>query len=491
MNVATKAAPAPAKPTGAIAPRVRLRTTDLFFYAIAQIGSSLFFHVPLLILLPFMTNSLAIPAAVAGLVVFLPKIWVVFCDPLMGAWSDRVQHRAGRRRPFVLWGGVATGLSFAVLFNVSPSSSPLLAAVTVCALYLLGSTAYSAFSVPYLAMAPEIAHGPDEVTVITSWRMSFNFVGALLAGLAPLLVQRLGQGRLGYAHMGLLLGAVCVATVLVFYAGTRTPDHLGHQRTSTNFREWLSIFENSRFTLLLATYVVQLLAMGVVQSSFAYFVVYQVGARLGNLTQVAFCLVTGSLLAQPAWVRLSTRWGKRPTYIFATVAIALSEGSYLLVGNGDLWIMYAVSLAVGFSSAGFTLMAWSMLFDVVNDDGAGRGSQRSGAFTGIWSACEKISSAVGVLATGLLLQAVGFRGSTSGFIEQAPGALKAVRLIPGVIPASILLLSLLTLTRVKGRRPAALPPRSARPSDAEPPSPRETEQASARSDEGGSAPRHL
>lgn len=437
------------------APRLALR--DLFSYAVAQIGSSLFFHVPLLILMPFMTNHLALPAALAGAVIFLPKIWVVFCDPLMGTWSDRLRSTAGRRRPFVLWGGIATACSFVMLFSAPSLESPYLTGALVAVLYLVGSTAYSSFSVPYLAMAAEIAPRPVQVTLVTSWRMAFNFGGAFVSGLAPLLVQKLGGGRTGYLGMSICLALVCLASVLLFYAGTRHLPLTQAARAAAPERiQWRAIYRNRQFRVLLQTYCIQLLGIGIVQSAFAYFVIYRLKSDLASLSGVVLVMTLGSLVAQPIWIKLAKRYGKLHTYRIAIVAMMLAEAMFLLPGPGDLGLLYVTCGCVGLASAGYTLMAWSAMYDIVAADALATGIQRAGTYTGIWSACEKVAIAVGVLATGVLLQMFGFHPSKAGFVPQSDLALAAVRFIPGILPAALLALSLLSLSRF--RPPAAALP---------------------------------
>lgn len=440
----------------------RMSIRDLFFYASAQIGSSLFFHVPLLILMPFMTNHLALPAALAGAVIFLPKIWVVFCDPLMGTWSDRVRSAAGRRRPFVLWGGIATAASFVMLFSAPSLDNPYLTGALVAVLYLLGSTAYSSFSVPYLAMAAEIAPRPAMVTLVTSWRMAFNFIGAFVAGMAPLLVQKLGGGRMGYLGMSICLATVCLLTVLVFYAGTRTLTVTQAARAAAPERvQWRTIFRNRPFKVLLQTYCIQLLGIGIIQSAFAYFVIYRLNSDLASLSGVVMVMTAGSLVAQPIWIRLAKRYGKLHTYRIAIIAMMLAEAMFLLPGAGDIGLLYVACGCVGLASAGYTLMAWSSMYDIVAADTLATGVQRAGAYTGVWSACEKVAIAVGVLSTGVLLQLFDFHPSKAGFVPQSALALAAVRFIPGVLPATLLALSLLSLSRFK---PSPEPTRPGTPS---------------------------
>lgn len=434
----------------------KLGLRDLFSYAVAQIGSSLFFHVPLLILMPFMTNHLAMPAALAGAVIFLPKIWVVFCDPLMGTWSDRWRSSAGRRRPFVLWGGIATACSFVMLFSAPSLDNPYLTGALVAALYLVGSTAYSSFSVPYLAMASEIAPRQVDVTLVTSWRMAFNFIGAFVSGLAPLLVQKLGGGRMGYLGMSACLALVCLLSVLLFYAGTRhLPVTQAARAVAPERIQWRAIYQNRPFRVLLQTYCIQLLGIGIIQSAFAYFVIYRLKSDLASLSGVVLVMTLGSLVAQPVWINLAKRYGKLHTYRIAIVAMMCAEAMFLLPGAGDLGMLYIACGCVGLASAGYTLMAWSSMYDIVAADTAATGVQRAGTYTGIWSAAEKVAIALGVLSTGVLLQAFGFHPSKAGFVPQSELALAAVRFVPGVLPAALLALSLLSLSRFKPPAPAA------------------------------------
>ena len=88
-------------------------------FGVGQVGGSVIANTPAMILLFFMTDTLAIPPALAGLAVFIPKLWVIVFDPVMGRISDRTHSRWGRRRPHILWGAIFCGicnLNFAIWF---------------------------------------------------------------------------------------------------------------------------------------------------------------------------------------------------------------------------------------------------------------------------------------------------------------------------------------------------------------------------------------
>ena len=94
-------------------------------YAAGSFGTGVFSTVPTVILLYFCTEILALPAAWATVIVFVPKIWSMIWDPWVGAWSDRTVTRIGRRRPFMIVGTLGMPLAFVAMF--SPPSLDTLA----------------------------------------------------------------------------------------------------------------------------------------------------------------------------------------------------------------------------------------------------------------------------------------------------------------------------------------------------------------------------
>ncbi|GAA3108529.1 hypothetical protein GCM10020001_028240 [Nonomuraea salmonea] len=66
-----------------------------FGYGIGSFCTSTVNAVPGLLLLFYMTNFLAVPAWLAGVVVTAPKIWDLIINPLVGRWSDRTVSRWG------------------------------------------------------------------------------------------------------------------------------------------------------------------------------------------------------------------------------------------------------------------------------------------------------------------------------------------------------------------------------------------------------------
>src|SRR5258708_39871365 len=104
------------RPEPAHGAAMRLSYPRLTGYALGAFGTGVFSTVPTVLLLYFCTETLAMPPALAAAAVFLPKLWAVVWDPMVGIWSDRTRTRIGRRRPFLLAGGAGVSLAFLALF---------------------------------------------------------------------------------------------------------------------------------------------------------------------------------------------------------------------------------------------------------------------------------------------------------------------------------------------------------------------------------------
>src|SRR6478735_1576107 len=122
-------------------------------YGLGSVATGSFGTVPGLLLLPYLTDRLGVPAAAAGVIVFAPKAWDVVLNPIAGRISDRSTHPDGRRRAFLIRAGLLLAAAFALLF-LGPTAPQWLAAGWVAVAYLACATAYSFFQVPYVASRP-------------------------------------------------------------------------------------------------------------------------------------------------------------------------------------------------------------------------------------------------------------------------------------------------------------------------------------------------
>jgi len=425
--------------------RPRLPVSLLLGYGVGSVGTGMFTTVPGLLLLYFMTDTLGIPAGLAGWAVFVPKLWDVLIDPLVGTLSDRTRSRLGRRRPYLLAGGLLLPVFFAALFNVPVFASQRASFLYVAFAFLLAATAFAVFQVPYLAMPAEMTRDYHERTTLMAYRVAFMSAGVLTGGAAaPLLVQAGGGGRPGYALMGVVLGCVCLATLLGAFFATRRAPRLEHVESSLGFGQQLRAAAGNRpFFVLLAGYFLQLAALSCLLSAVPFYAKYVLRGNARTVTLLFACLIVPAMAAMPAWNLLSRRLGKLGSYALSTTAFAAINLSLLAGSPERSHLIYIQVVLLGLAYAGAQLFPFSMLPDTIHADQARSGLRREGAFTGVWTANEKTGMAVGALLAGLLLDFMGFKESVPGqVVSQTAHALVGIRIACAGLPPLLLLLSL-------------------------------------------------
>ena len=193
-----------ASPDGSTAPGAVVSRPRMAGYAIGSAGTGIFTTVPGLILLFYLTDVLGVAAALAGVLVVAPKIWDVVFNPYVGALSDRMATRTGRRTALMVIGGVSLPIAFALVFAGVGTGAT--AAAWVGGTFLLAATFYALFQVPYVALPAEMSEDTRQRSRITGWRIIALTAGILVGGaLAPVIVDASGGGVAGYRVMGAVI----------------------------------------------------------------------------------------------------------------------------------------------------------------------------------------------------------------------------------------------------------------------------------------------
>ncbi len=416
-------------------------------YGMGSVATGAFATVPGLMLLPYLTDTIGLGAAVAGVVVFAPKAWDVLLNPVAGQISDRSTSPLGPRRPFLLRAGVALALCFALLFAGPPLASTAAEAGYVVVLFLACATAYAFFQVPFVAMPAEITDSYTERTRLLSWRVALLALTILLAGASAPAIRDAFGGRTGYRAMGLAVAALILLGTVGSYLGTRAAPVGGVRGASGPLRAQLRVVAGSRdFRLLLTTFVLQALATGAMLAGVDYMARYVLGSSFAS-TALFVCFVGPALLLTPVWSAVGARVGKKRGYVGASLCLAV--GALLLVSARSVptAAVYGATALVGVGYAGAQVFPLAMLADTAAVDAARSGANRAGVFTGVWTAGETLGLALGPGVFGVVLALGGYVSSSSGSATQPTSALTAIVLGFSLLPAALTLLSLLWVSR--------------------------------------------
>jgi GPH family glycoside/pentoside/hexuronide:cation symporter len=429
-------------------------------YGAGQIGGQILRDTPALILPIFMTTVLGLEAALAALVIIIAKFWVVLADPIAGVVSDRTETKWGRRRPFILAGGLISALCFVVLFFAPDTQRQLVLFLYMTVVYLILNTGFSMFSVPYLTMASEISDKPDERTTILSFRNVFLAVGLVIGGaLAPKIIayvtQELGgTPREGYEWMALVLGStIALSTIWVFLGTARAPRSTASAVSVPLLEQLRVAWGNKPFVILITANIVQYISAGIGYAGGFFFLAYAVGLgfEVYNIVPIWIILISvAAIAAMPALVWSAARFGKMIVYKVCLLMFSVTTPLYFFASTETLWIVWLVAILIGVFNGGFILMSFSVLTDTINYDRITTGISREGALSSVYSAVDKVGNAVGAAIFLGFLSVIGFVESNDGsFPTQTDDVLRSILMFYILAPAILHAGSILILNRYK------------------------------------------
>ncbi len=445
-------------------PIARIPASVTLSYGVGQLGAQLFRDTPAVLLPIFLTTMLAVPAWLAGLVVLVPKLWLIVCDPLVGVWYDRAKERTGRT-PFLIVGGLGTGIALVALFSITSYPSPWVAAVAVCAIFFLGSTAFSVFSVPYLAVASELSRDPFERNRIIVMRMIFGSLGVLIGvGTSQPLIAYFGGGVAGWHFTTAIFAAICLVTMMMTAIGLRGVPAIEATKTSGTLREQMVVVSQNRpFLVLLLASFFSNIGQAASYTVVGFIFLYKVKA-VGLIALYILVMASSSLAAKPLWLWLPKKIGKARCYVFASlvwIAVTITwlflgaagDSTMTVPGVGPVLVEHALILLraviIGVTNGGFVLLALSIMTDTIDYQRRLNGIANEGVFSGIFSAVEKFSFAIGPLIAGFVMSGFGFVESQGGAVEQSATAVFGIVLLYSLIPAGLQLAALGVFSRYK------------------------------------------
>ncbi len=441
MNEATVRA----NSAGPMAPK-RLGLGSKLGFGVADLGGNLFFTAMGFWTLFYLTDVVGIPAAVAGAVFWIGKLWDAVTDPLAGFLSDRTRTPLGRRRPWMLAGALPLFLSMWLFFSKPAFDEPwALVAWATLALMLL-NTAYTAVNIPYNSLTPDLTDDYHERTSLNGWRFGFAVVGTMIgaAAVQPLVAAFPSQGT-GFSAAGAALGAVMAVTALVTAVSVREGPHSRAPVPKEGFVETFAVvFRDRAYLVILFTYALHLTGLAFVQGVLVYYFKWLYRDE-GAATLAMVILLVVAMAFIPVSVLVSKRIGKKRTYQICFAILSVATLAVWAFGHRfGMGFFYGAMVFAGVG-VGFGYAApWAMLPDVVELDALRTGKRKEGAFYGVWTFMNKVGAALAAGLSGLALQLAGYDAALT---TQPDSVLAAIRVVIGLVPAFVFLAALLLVER--------------------------------------------
>ncbi|WP_435300420.1 MFS transporter [Timonella sp. A28] len=427
-------------------------------FSIGSLGTGGFGTLPGLVLIYFLTDTLGVTAALAGLIILVAKIWDVLIDPIIGDISDASARKTGTRARLMTLGAIFLPIFFFATFAVPGQLHGLPAALWVLFMFIACATAFSMFQVPYIALPAELTPNYDERTRLLTWRVVILSAAILAFGGGGPILRSLGgdNERLGYIIMALVAGAIIGIGFIIAarVAPRNTPDPtapsplraLRLRETLKHYTTGIELLKtNQPFRVLLATFFLQALATGMMLAGAQYVAKWVLNSEAA-ITNIFVALIAPALLMAPVWGNISAKIGKEKSFMYASIIFMAGAlmMTALLIAPGP-WIYLPVALC-GAAYAGMQSLPMAMLPDTITHATHNNKDSQAGIYGGVWTAGETTGMALGSTALTIVLALTGYIESLHNeTVTQPDSAVTGIILAFSIIPAAAILISLFAL----------------------------------------------
>jgi glycoside/pentoside/hexuronide:cation symporter, GPH family len=406
-------------------------------YGVGDLGFAVCGSVLGILFAIFLTDVVGLRPGLAALAIFAGRSWDYVNDPIIGYLSDRTRSRWGRRRPFLLFGCVPFGLTFAALWFRPPITHEVGLVLYYAVAYMLYDACATIVYMPYYALTPELTPDYDERTTLTSYRMAFSIVGGLIAFTVPLAIigpmRPENAGRV--LAVGIGIGLVAALGILITFLGTRERPEM-QTMAQPSLRDSLrAALGNRPFLFAMGIFLFTWAALDVIQGMLLFFLRYRLRMeQQGDL--IAGTIFVTALLVLPLWDRASRRWDKRLAYIAGM--ILLSAVVLILIVVDPSWglgIFLALAALAGVGVSAMHVLPWAIIPDAVEWDELQTGQRHEGTFYSLVLLLHKVAASVALPLTLLVLE---WSGYVSNAEVQSPSAVRAIQVLTGPAPAVLL-----------------------------------------------------
>lgn len=396
--------------------------------------------------------------ALVGLLGGIPRLMDAFTDPIMGFISDRTRSKWGRRRPYIFCGAIASGVVFALLWQLPGGQSETFYFIIFLVGSLLFYIAYTVYATPWVALGYELTPDYNERTRLMGVQ---NFIGQLPYLIAPWFLWIMSYKGFfknqaeGAAGLAIIIAVVVIGTGIlpaIFlrerFQGFKDAETepASTESISRSLRQIiLDFFEGFVITIKSKPFLKLCLATFLVFNGFMlissfqfYVIIYYVfggkqtsGAEYAGYAGTIGSISTLMIIVFITW--LGTKIGKRRAFFVSTSVSMLGYALKWICYNPDIpWLVVVPAPLLAFGLGGLFVLIPSMIADVVDNDELETHERREGMYGSIFWWMVKLGMAAALVGGGYLLNATGFDVALEG--NQHPHTIFLMRLFDAGFP---------------------------------------------------------
>lgn len=423
-------------------------------YGFASAADSTSYNFAFMFLLYFLTTTAGVNPAIAGTIMMTATLLDAVMAPIIGHLSDNCMSKYGRRRPFILAGGLVLSLVVILLFTNVPFEG-----TSKIAYYMILSIvfwiSYSSWYVPYTAFGAEIAVDYDSRTRLRVPASIFNGLGNLLGMSAPMVILAAfmagGMSRdNAWTCVAAMVGVVVLITILLTWKMTKgkelrpTDEELKKQKEQGLLTTYLKVIRLKPYKFLALGCIFFMAAYTLMMTDMIYYITCVMQLSEAVQSQATLVFIISVIAMTPVVSLIAIKFGKKQAIVLCYTISALCMILFRIIGVHSILMLDVYLITFAFSNCAYWTLAIALAYDLSEVYEVKYKEQREGAIQSLNLFFVKASAAILAGVTGSVLAFGGFDATKA---VQSDAAIAGITNLFTLVPAILLLISALIMLK--------------------------------------------
>lgn len=362
--------------------------------------------------------GLGVSPILLGVAQMVPRLWDAVSDPLAGYISDNTRTPWGRRRPYIIVGGVAVAVFFILIWTVPRGLTEMQTFAYYLGMSLLFYTAITVFSVPLVALGYELSDDYHERTRLFAYG---SFIGNIFAIITPWMYHLANRDWFENEVEGMKVIGIGVAGIILLSAlaaGLTCKERkFGQASNQEKIRFWPSMkatVQNQTYLRLIGAVFLVTAGFNFVNGFANYIMIYYLfdgvkaqASQIMGLNGTAWAIAALIAVFPMTWC--SKHMGKAKTVQLFTFFMVAGSLLKIICYDPDYpWLTLIPTVLISSGMLALYTMAGAMIADICDEDELEYGFRREGSYSAVYSWWLKFAMSAGYLVAGFLLVSTGF-----------------------------------------------------------------------------------
>lgn len=360
---------------------------------------------------------------VAGVIMAVDNVLALFLLPILGAFSDKVDTRIGRRMPFILIGTAAASVLMCLLpvidnrYSANPHTALFVLFICILAALLIAMGIYRS---PAVALMPDLTPKP----LRSQGNAIINLMGAV-GGILYLLITTFmytekntkGLEHTNYFPLFAIVALIMIVSIAVLFFTIKEKKIYAEVKAyeDQHPEDKLEIVEESGKTVLpkpvkrslgfiLASIALWFVGYNAVVTAFSKYATREWEMALGSANLCLTIAMVGAIISYIPIGFLAAKIGRKRSILMGITLLSLCFfTAFLYTQFTDSFspVLYVVFALVGFAWAAINVNSLPMVVEMCSGKDVGK-------FTGLYYTFSMSAQIITPIVSGALLEYVGY-----------------------------------------------------------------------------------